>query len=166
MKYIHLLLVFWNISWACHFLIDLQDIVAKLYPTRLSMTTLMCFLATLQSAVITLIFERNVAHSTLKWNNQLLSVVYAVCVYMLFPFINCCSEWIQLSFWHLYFYNMQGVMISGAVYYMQIWCMSKNGPVFVAMFSPVSLIAVSVLSFFIFSERLQLGMWAWHLYLI
>lgn len=119
------LIVIANITWSAW--IVQQDIVAKLYPARLSMTALMCFLATLQSALIALIFERNAAQWTLKWDSQLLSVVYA------------------------------GVMISGAVYYMQIWCMSKKGPVFVAMFSPVSLIAVSVLSFFIFSERLHLG---------
>eukprot|EP00253_Pinus_taeda_P016633 PITA_16633 len=121
-----LLVAIANIAW-CAWLIQ-QDIVAKLYPARLSMTTLMCFLAMLQSALVASIFERNAAAWTLKWDSQLLSIVYA------------------------------GVMNSGAVYYMQMWCMSKKGPVYLAMFSPVSLITVSILSFFIFSEHLHLGM--------
>lgn len=120
-----LLIVIANIVWSA-WLVQ-QDIVLKLYPAPLSMTTLMCFLGTLQSAVVALIFEGYAAWWTLEWDNQLLSIVYG------------------------------GVMISGAVYYMQIWCKSKKGPVFLDMFTPLSLIPVSILSFFIFSEHLHLG---------
>lgn len=104
-----------------------QDIIVKLYPAPLSMTTLTCFLGTLQSAVVAFAFEGNAAWWTLDWGNQLLSIVYG------------------------------GVMISGAVFYMLIWCRSKKGPVFLDMFTPVSLITVSILSNFIFFEHLHLG---------
>lgn len=105
----------------------LQAIIAKLYPAELSITTLMCLLATVQSAAIALVFERNPAAWALKWDIQLLSVVYS------------------------------GIVLSGVVYYMQTWCISRRGPVFASMFNPVLLIIVSILSFFIFSERLHLG---------
>lgn len=105
----------------------LQAIIAKIYPAELSITTLMCFLATVQSAAIALAFERNSAAWVLKWNIQLFSVVYA------------------------------GIVLSGLVYYLQTWCIGKRGPVFASMFNPVLLLIVPILSIFIFSERLHLG---------
>lgn len=120
-----LLIVIAYIVWSA-WLVQ-QDIIVKLYPAPLSMTTLTCFLGTLQSAVVAFAFEGNAAWWTLGWGNQLLSIVYG------------------------------GVMISGAAFYMLIWCRSKKGPLFLAMFTPVSLITVSILSNFIFFEHLHLG---------
>lgn len=105
----------------------LQATVVKIYSDKLAITTLTCFLAAVQSAAIALVFERNSAAWVLKWDFQLLTVAYS------------------------------GIVLSGAVYYMQTWCISKRGPVFTAMFYPLTLIIVSILSFFIFSDRLHLG---------
>ncbi|XP_065876141.1 WAT1-related protein At1g43650-like [Euphorbia lathyris] len=51
----------------------------------------------------------------------------------------------------------QGVVISALVYYLQTWCITKKGPVFVAMFSPLLLIIVAIFSAIAFAERLHLG---------
>lgn len=42
-------------------------------------------------------------------------------------------------------------------YYLQTWCISHKGPVFVAMFSPLLVVIVGLFSAFAFAERLHLG---------
>ena len=48
-------------------------------------------------------------------------------------------------------------MISGLVYYLQTWCISKRGPVFAAMFTPLLVIFVGIFSAVAFAERLHLS---------
>eukprot|EP01018_Ginkgo_biloba_P012890 Gb_22525 [translate_table: standard] len=104
-----------------------QANIMKEYPAQLSMTTLLCLLATVQSAVVAVIFERKPAAWALQWNFQLLNVVYA------------------------------GIMTSGGVYCLQTWCIGIKGPVFAAMFIPVSLVIVAFMSSILLAELLHLG---------
>lgn len=114
-----------HVAWSAWLI--LQAKVYEVYPARLSINTLVCFFATLQSSLLSLIFERNSASWRLDWNIQLLTIVYC------------------------------GIVISALVYYLQTWCISKNGPVFTAMFTPLILVMVGAFSAFVFSERLHLG---------
>ncbi|KAJ6894688.1 hypothetical protein NC652_028445 [Populus alba x Populus x berolinensis] len=52
---------------------------------------------------------------------------------------------------------LQGVVNSALGYYLQTWCISHKGPVFVAMFSPLLVVIVGLFSAFAFAERLHLG---------
>ncbi|CAI9769414.1 unnamed protein product [Fraxinus pennsylvanica] len=63
----------------------------------------------------------------LDWNVQLLAIVYC------------------------------GVVISALVYWLETWCISKKGPVFAAMFSPLLLVIGGIFSAIVFAERLYLG---------
>ncbi|KAA8526049.1 hypothetical protein F0562_007851 [Nyssa sinensis] len=105
----------------------LQAVVYKIYPARLSLNTLICFFATLQSSFLALFFGRNPTIWRLEWNVKLLTIVYC------------------------------GVVISALVYYLQTWCISNKGPVFAAMFSPLLLVIVGIFSVVAFAERLHLG---------
>lgn len=51
----------------------------------------------------------------------------------------------------------QGVVISGIVVYIQLWCTEQKGPVFVTMFNPLSTILVAILSYFVLGEKLYTG---------
>lgn len=51
----------------------------------------------------------------------------------------------------------QGVVISGIVTYLQLWCMEARGPVFVTLFNPLSTLLVAVLSYFVLGEKLYIG---------
>ncbi|GAV75127.1 EamA domain-containing protein [Cephalotus follicularis] len=113
------------IAW-CGWLI-LQAMVFKVYPARLSMNTLICFFASLQSSLLALFFARNPTLWRLDCNLQLLTIIYC------------------------------GVVISALVYYLQTWCISKKGPVFVAMFCPLLLVIVGIFSAIAFAERLHLS---------
>ncbi|KAJ6839163.1 WAT1-related protein-like isoform X2 [Iris pallida] len=105
----------------------LQAMIYEVYPARLSMTALICFFASLQSSVLGLIFERCKSSWRMGWNIQMLTIVYC------------------------------GTVISCLVYYLQTFCISKKGPVFAAMFSPLILIIVGAFSAFFLAERLYMG---------
>lgn len=51
----------------------------------------------------------------------------------------------------------QGVVISGVVTYVQLWCMEAKGPVFVTLFNPLSTLLVALLSYFVLGENLYIG---------
>ncbi|XXG66993.1 hypothetical protein AAC387_Pa06g0438 [Persea americana] len=105
----------------------LQAKVYEVYPARLTINTMICFFASLQCSLLALVFERNSSSWRLEWNIQLLAIIYC------------------------------GIVNSALLYYLQTWCISVKGPVFVAMFSPLLLVVVAVFSACVFAERLHLG---------
>ncbi|KAF9601754.1 hypothetical protein IFM89_022868 [Coptis chinensis] len=114
-----------NVAWSAWLI--LQAMVCKVYPAQLSMNTLMCFFAALQSSALTLMFGRHPSSWKLGWDLHLLTIMYC------------------------------GVVNSALVYYLQTWVISEKGPVFAAMFSPLLLIIVGIFSAISFAERLHLG---------
>ncbi|KAM7269437.1 hypothetical protein ACFE04_024934 [Oxalis oulophora] len=114
-----------HVAWSAWLI--LQAMVFKVYPARLSMNTLICFFASLQSSVVAIFFARNPISWKLDWNVQLLTIIYS------------------------------GLVISALMYYLQTWCISKKGPVFVAMFTPLLLVIVATFSALAFAERLHVG---------
>ncbi|KAJ4971702.1 hypothetical protein NE237_004801 [Protea cynaroides] len=113
------------IAWSAWLI--LQSLVFSVYPAPLSLNTLICFFASLQTSVLALIFERDPASWRLEWNVQLLTIFYS------------------------------GIVNSGFVSYLQTWCIGKKGPVFSAMFTPLSLLIVGIFSAIFFAEQLHLG---------
>ncbi|XP_022928963.1 WAT1-related protein At1g43650-like [Cucurbita moschata] len=105
----------------------LLTLVTRKYPAQLTITVLICLFATAQSGFLALIFARDLEKWKLHWDARLLTIVYC------------------------------GVVISGAGYFLQTWCISRNGPVFTSMFNPLMLIFVAIFSAFVFSERLHVG---------
>ncbi|XP_068636164.1 WAT1-related protein At5g64700-like [Aristolochia californica] len=105
----------------------LLAMIYEVYPARLSINSLICFFASVQSSILALVFERNTSSWKLDWNVQLLTIIYS------------------------------GTVISALTYYLQTWCVSEKGPVFVALFSPLLAVIVAVFSAFAFAERLHLG---------
>ncbi|KAJ4971100.1 hypothetical protein NE237_004199 [Protea cynaroides] len=120
-----LLILTGNIAWSASLI--LQKLVSDVFPAPLSLNTLICFFASLQSSVLALILDRESTSWRLEWDVQLLTIVYC------------------------------GVVISALVYYLQTWCISVKGPVFAAMFSPLQLVIVGIFSAIVFAEQLHLG---------
>ncbi|KAH9302075.1 hypothetical protein KI387_013658, partial [Taxus chinensis] len=113
--------VLWS-SW-----IIMQAETARLYPAQMSITALMCFLATIQSTIATLIFEQDPAVWKLEWNLELLSITYT------------------------------GIVCSGITFYLSAWVIHKKGPVFMSMFNPLVTVIVALLGAIILHESLHLG---------
>ncbi|KEH42707.1 putative EamA domain-containing protein [Medicago truncatula] len=106
----------------------MQASTLKRYPAQLSLTTWMCFMGAIQSAVFTLIVEHN---NTSAWiiglNIDLWSIIYG------------------------------GIVGGGLLIYIQLWCTEKKGPVFVTVFNPLCTIFVAILAYFVLGEKLYLG---------
>lgn len=54
-------------------------------------------------------------------------------------------------------HSWQGVVCSGLIIFVQLWCTEEKGPVFVTMFNPLSTVLVAVLAYFVLGEKLYMG---------
>ncbi|XP_074306792.1 WAT1-related protein At5g07050-like [Silene latifolia] len=120
-----ILLILATLAWAAFFI--LQAITMRKYTAHLSLTTLVCFLGTLQSIVVTFVMEHKPSVWTIGWDMNLLAAAYA------------------------------GIISSGIAYYVQGIVMEKRGPVFVTAFSPLMMIIVAFMGSFILAEKIYVG---------
>ncbi|KAK9097220.1 hypothetical protein Sjap_022717 [Stephania japonica] len=105
----------------------LQVKVLESYPSKLLLTTLQCFLSTIQSFVIGIIFARDPLQWKLRFDVGFLAVAYC------------------------------GIMVTGVTFYFQTWCVEKRGPVFLAMSTPLSLVITIFCSAVFLGELISLG---------
>ncbi|OWM76398.1 WAT1-related protein At5g64700 [Punica granatum] len=114
-----------NTFWAIW--IVLQGKVMKCYPSKLLLTTLQCFLSSIQSLLIAIPFARDPSEWKLGLNIRLISVAYC------------------------------GIVVTGFTYYLQTWVIEKRGPVFLAMSTPLALIITMFFSALVLHEVITLG---------
>ncbi|KAJ1391352.1 EamA domain [Sesbania bispinosa] len=106
----------------------LQAITLKTYPAALSLASLICLFGTIEGAVVAVIMERgNPSVWSINWDMRLLSAVYT------------------------------GIVCSGLGYYLQGVVMKTRGPVFITSFSPLCMVIVAIMGYFILSEQIFLG---------
>ncbi|PHT30157.1 WAT1-related protein [Capsicum baccatum] len=120
-----MLLIGATFAWASFFI--LQAITMRKYTAPLSLTTLVCFMGTLQSIAVTLVMEHKPSAWAIGFDMNLLAAAYA------------------------------GIVSSSLAYYVQGLVMEKRGPVFVTAFSPLMMIIVAIMGSFILSEKIYLG---------
>lgn len=106
----------------------LQVPICKSYLDPLSLATWMCFLSTLQCMVMAFFLEPN---------------------YM--------EIWKLASIWELPCILYGGVFASGANFFLQSWCISVKGPLYSAIFTPVSAVITTILSTLFLHEELHIG---------
>lgn len=104
-----------------------QGNAMKSYPSKLLLTTLQCFLSSIQSFIIAITMERDPSQWKLGWNVRLLAVAYC------------------------------GVVVTGLTYYLQAWVIEKKGPVFLAMSTPLGFVFTIFCSAILLGEILSLG---------
>ncbi|OVA20376.1 Drug/metabolite transporter [Macleaya cordata] len=105
----------------------LQAPVLKKYPARLSVTSCTCFFGVLQFLAIALVVERESQAWLIHSGGELLSVFYA------------------------------GFVASGIAFAVQIWCIDRGGPVFVAVYQPVQTLVVAIMASIALGEEFYLG---------
>ncbi|KAL3534760.1 hypothetical protein ACH5RR_003221 [Cinchona calisaya] len=120
-----ILLILATLAWASFFI--LQAITMKRYTAPLSLTSLVCFMGTLQSIAVTLVMEHKSSVWTIGWDMNLLAAAYA------------------------------GIVSSSIAYYVQGLVMEKRGPVFVTAFSPLMMIIVAIMGSSILTEKIYVG---------
>ncbi|KAJ8478532.1 hypothetical protein OPV22_022259 [Ensete ventricosum] len=104
-----------------------QGILLKEYPSKLLLTTLQCLFSTVQSLFVAMAFERDRSKWKLHRDMGLLAILYS------------------------------GFIVTGVSFYLQSWCVEKKGPVFVAIFTPVSLVFTMICSAIFLGEMITLG---------
>ncbi|KAH7518526.1 hypothetical protein FEM48_Zijuj09G0181000 [Ziziphus jujuba var. spinosa] len=104
-----------------------QAKMSKRYPFHYSGTALMCVMASVQSLAFALCIERDWTKWKLGWDLGLLTAAYS------------------------------GIVTSGVVVTMIAWCGHKRGPLYVAIFNPVSLVIVALAGALFLQEKLHLG---------
>ncbi|KAL1220112.1 WAT1-related protein [Cardamine amara subsp. amara] len=114
-----------SLSWASFFV--LQAATLKKYSAHLSLSTMVCFMGTLQSVALTFVMEHNLSAWNIGFDMNLLASAYA------------------------------GIMSSSIAYYVQGLMIQRKGPVFVTAFNPLVVIIVSIMSFFVLGQGIYLG---------
>ncbi|XP_057863501.1 auxin-induced protein 5NG4 [Cryptomeria japonica] len=107
--------------------IVIQAPVLRKYPARLSVTSFTCFFGLIQFLVIACFFERDLDRWQMHSGGELFTILYA------------------------------GIVASGIAFSVQIWCIDRGGPVFVAVYQPVQTIAVAVMASIILGEEFYTG---------
>ncbi|MBA0684570.1 hypothetical protein Goari_026152 [Gossypium aridum] len=104
-----------------------QAAVLKGYPSEIMLVSFYCLFGTIQSALVTLLFERDPNAWMLSPDIELISVVYSA---------------------------LFGNVVTFGV---QAWCIRRKGPVFVASFKPLSIAIAAFLGFIFLGETLYIG---------
>ncbi|KAF7824775.1 WAT1-related protein [Senna tora] len=119
-------LIIATLAWASLFV--LQAKALETYKNhQLSLTSLVCFIGTLQAIAVTFVMEHNPSVWRIGWDMNLLAAAYA------------------------------GIVTSSISYYVQGLVIKKKGPVFATAFSPLMMIIVAIMGSFILSEQIYLG---------
>ncbi|KAK4768420.1 hypothetical protein SAY87_003561 [Trapa incisa] len=105
----------------------LQAPVLKKYPARLSVTSYTCFFGLIQFLIIAAFIERDHHAWLVHSGAEVFSIFYA------------------------------GVVASGIAFAVQIWCIDRGGPVFVAVYQPVQTLVVAILASIALGEEFYLG---------
>ncbi|KAL2337273.1 hypothetical protein Fmac_011719 [Flemingia macrophylla] len=119
-------LIIASLAWACLFVLQAKAI--ETYKNhQLSLTSLICFVGTVQAIAVTFVMEHKASVWTIGWDMNLLAAAYA------------------------------GIVTSSITYYVQGLVIKKKGPVFATAFSPLMMIIVAIMGSFILAEQIFLG---------
>lgn len=132
--------------------------MSEKYPTHYSSTALMSFWASLLSIVFALCFEREFSQWKLGWNIRLLTVAYAVWLWLVLINYILLLEFIYYMIYENWL--VQGIVVSGAMICVISWCVHMRGPLFASVFSPLMLVCVALASCTLLNEKLHLGRYA------
>jgi drug/metabolite transporter (DMT)-like permease len=139
--------------------LSIQARVGEVFPCHYSIAALVCLFGAVQSALLALCFHRDMAHWRLGLNVRLYSSAYAVrgepielkAVGSVCSFLDCS--------WLICVCLLQGIVASGFAFPLMSWCLRERGPLYVAMFGPLIIVFVAVLSSVFLDETLHLGMY-------
>lgn len=101
-----ILLIIATFAWASFFI--LQAVTMRRYTAQLSLTTLVCFIGTLQSIAVTFVVEHRPSVWTIGWDMNLLAAAYAVSVFLSLEFLFFSLYHLvgQYTNIYIYIYNM------------------------------------------------------------
>ncbi|PKU82047.1 WAT1-related protein [Dendrobium catenatum] len=99
----------------------------KVYPSKYWGTVWTCFVGSLQTAMLGIIMNRRKEAWRLKWDLQLLTIIYS------------------------------GILNTGATFCLISWAVSQRGPTYPPMFNPLSVVFTTILESFLFGQQISIG---------
>lgn len=105
----------------------LQAFILKMYPAEMIVVAFYCLFVTIQSALVTLIFERDATAWRIDTKIGLIAILYSAIISI------ACRL------------------------YVTAWCIRKKGPFFVAVFKPLAIVVAVVIGVIFMNEALYLG---------
>ncbi|KAL5863205.1 hypothetical protein ACOSQ3_000719 [Xanthoceras sorbifolium] len=120
-----IVLILGTTLWSLWFL--MQASIGKKYPCQYSSTAMLSIFGAIQSAILSLIVDRNLSIWVLKGTLEITSIVYA------------------------------GMVGSGLCYVGMSWCVKQRDPVFTSAFTPLIQIFVAMFDFSLLHEPIYLG---------
>ncbi|KAF7041422.1 hypothetical protein CFC21_051219 [Triticum aestivum] len=107
--------------------LTIQAKVVQVYPCHYSIAALVCVFGAVQSTLLTLCILRDADHWRLGLNIRLYASAFA------------------------------GIVASGSAFPLMSWCLQEKGPLYVAMFGPLIIVFVAVMSSVVLNEALHIG---------
>ncbi|KAL0336179.1 UNVERIFIED_CONTAM: WAT1-related protein [Sesamum radiatum] len=158
----------------------LQALILKMYPAEMIAVAIYCFFVTIQASVVSLIAERDLTAWRIETKIGLIAVLYLASILKMYP-----AEMIVVAF-YCCFVTMQSSLVSLiaerdstawrietkigliAVFYSAIiniayrlyvtaWCLWRTGPLFVALFKPLTIVIAVVIGVIFMKDILYLG---------
>ncbi|XVF41729.1 hypothetical protein PTKIN_Ptkin01aG0303300 [Pterospermum kingtungense] len=105
----------------------LQGQTNKNFPAPYTCTALMCFMSSIECTIIALFSDHKVSSWSLRSGMRLIAAVYA------------------------------GIVCNAVTFCLLSWSIEKRGPLYVAVFSPLLLVVVAVVSWALLREKLYVG---------
>ncbi|KAL8546984.1 hypothetical protein ACS0TY_006633 [Phlomoides rotata] len=153
-----ILLIIATLAWASLFI--LQKAALKTYSNhQLSLTSMVCFMGTIQAIAVTFVMEHKASVWCIGWDMNLLAAAYAVILGMERRFwlgTAILGFEVVLGF-ERRFWALNGIVTSSLSYYVQGLVMKTKDPVFATAFSPLMMIIVGIMGSFILAEKIYLG---------
>lgn len=113
------------LGYALWFIVQAR--LGKVFPSRYWVTTLTCLSASIQAFVVGVFLSHDRADWRLKWDLQLLTVVYS------------------------------GVLNTGVTFVLISWAVSRRGPIYPSMFNSLSLIITTVMDSLLLGTKVYVG---------
>ncbi|XVE68891.1 hypothetical protein DITRI_Ditri09bG0105700 [Diplodiscus trichospermus] len=114
-----------TVSWALWLIIQGQT--SKKFPAPYTCTALMCFMSSIQCAVIAIFSDHSISAWSLSSSMRLIASLYA------------------------------GIVCSAVTFCLLSWCIQKKGPLYVSVFTPLLVVIVAVVSWALLREKLYVG---------
>ncbi|KAK4425064.1 WAT1-related protein, partial [Sesamum alatum] len=153
--------------------------VSNNYPDHLSLTAWMCLMAAVQSGVLMLIVEPNMEAWKLNSSLQIFCSFFAVHVTRSYPDHLSLAAWMclmaamqsgvlllivepNMKTWKLnssleLFCSLIAGLTSAVTFFAQSWCIQRRGPLFSAMFQPLSTVFGTLFACIFQHEELNMG---------
>ncbi|XP_051144177.1 WAT1-related protein At3g28050-like [Andrographis paniculata] len=132
--------------------IIVQAFILKKYPAELIMVFFYCFFAGILSAAVSLIVGGDPSAWALQPNVRLIAVLYSISD-------SCICSTMITSIFHVTKIEQFPMGVFGSAFQVGItsWCLHKRGPLFVAMFYPLSIVIATAFDTILFGEVFYLG---------